>query len=261
MVLSFSVPSSVIVGQQLTVILTVNNNGTANLTNVVPGTINTSGTTAGLTPVSGPLPASDPSLLMTNTVQFTWIYTVTSAGTASFQDGVSSNEVTEPAASSTSVSCQTPTPTVTATYTVTRTYTPTYTRTVTPAAPTATLTLTPAVTASGTEQITDLVPYPNPFDPDTAAAESLALRVDFNITQTDNIDKIGVKIYTQSYRLIREVEYADAGSINTVLTDRSIPFAAKTLANLSNGTYYYYIYVDQNGTVVRSKIDKIIILR
>ena len=259
MALAISVPMTAEVGQVLTVILTVTNNGTEDLTTVWPtgmtigGTANIQGATSPTTPVS---------LAMGSSVSFTWTYDVLGAGTASFTVAGHSDQATAPPITSSNVDCPNPTPTntpviptATFTATFTRTYTPTMTRTSTPMAPTATFTPTVEAT-SGTEQITGLVPYPNPFIDN----EKNTLYIDFNISQTTGVSEIGIRIYTQAYRRILAVSYTGNNAVN-VMAQRKIAITGDSLANLANGTYYYYVYVVQEGKEVRSKVDKVIILR
>ena len=68
-------PLSGISGQQVTVTMTVNNNGTSTLTNVVPTL--TPGGTATATLVSGPTPASIATLGAGESGSFEWTYTIT----------------------------------------------------------------------------------------------------------------------------------------------------------------------------------------
>ena len=255
MVLAISVPATAEVGQVLTVILTVTNNGTSDLTTVWPtgmtigGTANIQGATSPATPVS---------LAMGSSVSFTWTYDVLGAGTASFTVAGHSDQATAPPITSSNVDCPAPTPTntpVIPTATFTRTVTPTVTRTSTPVAPTATFTPTVEAT-SGTEQITGLVPYPNPFIDNGKNT----LYIDFNISQTTGVSEIGIRIYTQAYRRILAVSYTGNDAVN-VMAQRKIAITGDSLSNLANGTYYYYVYVVQNGKEVRSKVDKVIILR
>jgi hypothetical protein len=133
----------------------------------------------------------------------------------------------------------------------------TYTSTLT--APTATQTVinTSPTPVPVTVQITGLLAYPNPFNPVIYSN----LIFTFNINQPDNvIDEIGIRIYSSSYRLIREAAYKGADKDN-ILNSRRLVYASDNLKGLANGTYYYYIYAVLGGKEIRSKIDKIIIIK
>jgi hypothetical protein len=249
MQLVLNVPPTVIVGQQLTVVLSVSNNGTIPLTNVVPpaSPLVSGWTSANL--ASGPVPASAASVAPGSAVYFTWIYNATAAGTVGFQAGATSDQGSAVTPATGLSQCIDPTPTFT------RTVTPTSTRTPTSAS-TPTLTYTPTPEK---QEIKDLQPYPNPVNPAKAPAGTIAMRIAFNINQTD-VDIISIRIYTASYRLIRETVYKDVAK-TIIVSQRYFDIAADTLKGLANGTYYYYITADKGGKVTRSKVDKIVILK
>ncbi|HRU39375.1 MAG TPA: hypothetical protein P5511_05815, partial [Candidatus Goldiibacteriota bacterium] len=134
----------------------------------------------------------------------------------------------------------------------------TQTRTATPAnTATRTVTIAPTYTATPSEQgITDLKPWPNPINPGGTGTEGF---IDFKINQKDP-ENIGIRIYTSSSRLIREIKY-DQGSTNLLVNAGRFRYNIQTLEGLSNGTYYYYLYVQKGGKETRSKIDKIVIIK
>ena len=105
-------------------------------------------------------------------------------------------------------------------------------------------------------EITQLLPYPNPFNPSISGAIA---KFGFEITQR-NINSLSLRIYTSGYRLVKEVVLTDA-ALQTVINRRYIEYAAEDLMSLANGTYYYLIIAEKDGEQVRSKIDKLIILK
>jgi len=143
------------------------------------------------------------------------------------------------------------TPTNTNTFTATNTHT--YTNTPTH---TSTFTYTPTPTAtSKVLEVTDLLPYPNPYDP---IAQPF-LRIKVKVTQKD-VESLSVRIYSSAQRLIDEKVF-EGQALTQILSGDCIYYQSETLKNLSNGTYYYVIMVTKDGKEVRSKIDKVIILK
>jgi hypothetical protein len=175
------------------------------------------------------------------------------AGTVTFQTSVNSDQVNTTTITSPTVNCVNPTPTNTPIIPPTATYTSTST------APTATQTIinTSPTPAPVSVQITGLLAYPNPLNP--AIYSNLIFT--FNVNQPANaIDEIGLRIYSSSYRLIREAVYSGADKDN-ILNSRRLIYASDNLIGLANGSYYYYIYAVQNGKETRSKINKLIIIK
>jgi hypothetical protein len=249
MSISLQVPASVVVGQQLTVILIVNNTGEGTLTNVTPGSLNIAGTgTAAI--ISGPVPATVASLAAGNSASFTWVLNTSAPGTVLLQAGAISDQViaSTPASNSVPMLAPTTTPTTVSTAMPTSTQSP---------VPAITPTFTPTYSPTpGTQGITGLLAYPNPFNPLTSAE----LRVQFTINQ-NNADKIAIRIYTASYRLIREEIWASAAK-DVILNRGYVSYTSDHLQNLANGVYFYYLYATgADGKETRSKIDKVIILK
>ena len=94
-------PSSVTTGQQVTVTMSVTNNGGSALSTITPSSLTTGGS-ATLTLASGPTPASLASLAAGASTSFSWAYTVTGSaggtfsfsGSASASGGTTSNTAT-----------------------------------------------------------------------------------------------------------------------------------------------------------------------
>ena len=159
---------------------------------------------------------------------------------------------------------QTSTKTWTATYTQTVTLTNTLTASATYTVPGATLTATniietitqtPTTVATGALTIGPVKPYPNPINP--FITQYLKIAVD--ITPTD-IDSITLKIYTVSYRLIRE-EIFEGTAAQVIAESGILEYNSSNLEELSDGTYYFVVIVKKGGETAVSKIDTIIILK
>ncbi len=164
-------------------------------------------------------------------------------------------------------------PSSTSTFTVTPTYTYTATMTLTPS---LTVTITP--TASQTQQIAGATstptlniqqvtptatpapphkkprPYPNPVNP----GKWPGLTILYYFTQ--GTDRVTVKIYTVSFRLVKQFVF-DGAQMQQIITQGYLNFEPGELNDLSDGTYYYVILTDNNGKTEISEPDTIIILR
>nr|MBP7792884.1 hypothetical protein [Candidatus Goldiibacteriota bacterium] len=180
----------------------------------------------------------------TNTSTFTFTRTNTPVNTSTF-----TRTATSPA---TNTHTPTATRTSTSTFTYTLTYTPTRTMTQTLMA-TATFTITMTATPEPVSEelkITDVIPYPNPFNPE----KDEKLKIGLGITQL-NVDKYSVTIYTSGYRMIKEIKK------EIPLRQNYIEIDTKDLQSLSNGTYYYYVIITKGNKEAKSKIDKLIIMK
>ena len=118
-----------------------------------------------------------------------------------------------------------------------------------------TITQTPTPVAAGTLTIGPVKPYPNPINP----LITPYLKIAVNITPVD-IDSITLKIYTVSYRLIRE-ETFEGTEAEEIAESGILEYDSSNLADLSDGTYYFVVIVEKDGVKVTSKIDAIIILK
>ena len=99
-----AIPGQVSVGQLITVVLGVTNNGLANATNTTPTLSIVSGN---VSLQSGPLPATATIPANGGYATFTWTYKANAAGTASFNGSVTSLGVTSSLATSNNVTIQT----------------------------------------------------------------------------------------------------------------------------------------------------------
>jgi hypothetical protein len=219
----------------------VKNNGTNTANNVLPAALVLSGSgSASLVsaPNSTPVGAGAQA-------SFTWVYTVISAPgtTIAFNDTVSGTDAvdgvidTSTQATSNTFLCSAATMTQTPTVTVTPTYTAT------------------AFEVTGPVKVGPPKPGPNPFNPILGNP----LRVWVNITPSD-IDSITLKIYTAAYRLIREQVF-DGTEAQEIAMSGILQYDSSNLVDLSEGAYYYVVIAEKGGVKVRSKIDKIIILK
>lgn len=176
-----------------------------------------------------------------------------------------------PSATNTATNTNTPPPGSTNTHTVTNTYTHTYTNTYTATStaviPTATNTATatvPAATATFTQtppsiiaedakqMITEVIIYPNPYNPEISAAGPY-----FRFKLAKNAGEVMIRIYSSSFRLIKAVKFE---GIFTAGLNRGYT-RAEDFKNLSNGTYYFVLTADSTSGKAVSKADKLIILK
>jgi len=172
---------------------------------------------------------------LTYTMTHTLTHTLTSTGTFTYTQTLT----------------LTLTQTITRTNTPTLTLTPSYTLTI---LPTQTYTLIPTATPTKIENqkllIENIVLYPSPYNP-----EKGNLTISFDITQ--NVKTIKVKIYTTSYRKIKQLNYSYQNAGNIKLTIEN-----KYLQNIANGVYHILIgIVNLKNEEAWSKPEELIILR
>jgi hypothetical protein len=187
--------------------------------------------------------------------------TATNSATVTFTPTMTATPTNPPPGSTSTF-----TPTYTATPSATYTVSPTITLTNTPqssatstvtatAAMTMTFTATPSITpvaTSSTLTITNMRPYPDPYNPDSGKP----LSIGFDLSR--NCSSIEFKLYTTSARLVRRY------SLDTMTTagSKDLVVDKSNFSGLSNGTYFYVLKaVDTANSMVYSKIDKFIILK
>jgi len=159
-----------------------------------------------------------------------------------------------------------PTPVGTPAVTNTWTNTPsgptnTPTRTNTPTSPTPTQgTGTPIPTPGSIlkfDDKKDIIVYPNPHSVATPIA------IDFYLVKP--AEKIWFRLYTTSGRLIREVYYTKNSpyiSNNLIQGKNTITVGADNFKGLAQGTYYYVLVAeDETNRQVKSKIEKLLIIK
>ena len=103
--------------------------------------------------------------------------------------------------------------------------------------------------------IDDVVAYPNPYNPERGAV----LYFGFTLRQKD-CDSIGIRIFTESFRKIRDEKVSGTGR-DTALNNGRIGLQAFKFSRISSGAYYYYIYAEKQGKETRSKVGVLIIFR
>jgi hypothetical protein len=185
---------------------------------------------------------SSPTYTVTITPAMTVTPTGTSTGTATSTDTLTFT--------STATSTYTLTPTfsgtITATCTITvKTATPTFTPYLSP-----TITMTPAQIQAGNPGITDVKIWPNPYNPDTG-------NINFGYALGQDSEETELRIYTASFRLIKEIAVADSDLAGS----KTRTVDASNFSGLASGTYYILIEAEQSGREVKSQPAIIIILR
>ena len=230
-------PATAGVGEEITLIMTVRNIGTATAANVAPLDPVTGGT-GSVTLVSGPSPDSVPVLASGASADFTWIYTadlgsgpefVNFTATASGTDLVGGWAVTDS------------TPDTTSNVNLPNAATPTFT-------PTPTTTEANIISIVETE--TPVVLYPNPNPDITASGASFSLEI------TKRAELVEIKIFTSANRLVRKYSWPNIPNGRTTL---SVP--GYVFNGLAKGVYFYVITVkdDGNNTDRIDRIEKLII--
>jgi len=118
-----------------------------------------------------------------------------------------------------------------------------------------TITQTPTPATTGVLTIGPVKPYPNPINP----LITPYLKIAVNITPND-IDSITLKIYTVSYRLIKEETFEETDA-QEIASSGILEYSSSNLTGLSEGIYYFVVIVKKGGETAASKIDAIIILK
>ena len=240
-------PAVAVAGQQLTVIMSVNNSGNSDVLDVFPSALTITGPPSSLVLASGPQPTSATSLAKGTAAVFTWVYNVVLPGTITFQGNASCNSgaIVSPLSISAGVSLlAAPTPTDTNTFT----------ETITPFA-TPLFTGTPTPTPGDHIEIVTATPvliYPNPNPvPGTTPGRSIDYTVNRPISGAE------FRIYTRMGRLIRKAEDTVARNqgICTMNAD------GVYFHGLAKGVYYYIIIVTDKATgrQAKSPIEKFIV--
>ena len=234
------------------------NTHTATDTATVPTSTNTHTATVTDTAIPG---STD-----TNTYTATYTHTNTNTYTATpSSTNTSTHTATHSATNTSTNTVSLPTNTYTRTYTNTATRTHTYTRTNTPAPPTLTFTNTythtPTQTHSYTatptatslpadadeQKIEDIFVFPHPYNSDEGN-----MRVRYKITK--RASEINLKIYSASFRLIKEIQIG----ADLYAGEHTAEVSRRKMNLFANGSYYFVI---KDDTAASSKLQKLIILK
>jgi len=139
----------------------------------------------------------------------------------------------------------------------TQTATPSFTGTPTNSQqPTTSFTATPTITQPENQQLTisNVIIYPNPYNPDNPDEGNLKIR--FEITQKCKIIK--VRIYTTGFRLIKQITQTENYGVGT----NDVKIENRYLKDLANGVYYILIEVmNTKGGKTQSKPEVLVILK
>lgn len=221
---------------------TFTNTATNTFTNSNTAT-NTNTATITNTPIPGSTNTFTPTITNTFTKTFTHTATKTNTAVPSTATHTFTRTFTNTATNTyTSVP-----PTATNTLTAVP-FTPTYTFTSIPVN-TFTSTVTPVPTEGKTPEIKDVEVYPLPFGKKG--------NVYFEFTLTKNMNSVELKIYSSAFRLLKRVDVSSA----CVPGRKKSAVAAGEFGNLANGTYYFVLEGNSSDGYVKSKTEKMIILK
>jgi non-lysosomal glucosylceramidase len=215
--------------------------------------------TTTMTPTPSYTPTSTPTFSATQTATPADTATNTPVNTASNTQTPNASGTNTPAATSTMTGIP---PSVTVTATFTPTFTPTYTRTPSntatciitptftpsiPAGPTLTFTPTesvvfPTATATPYNDAANIAVsieniYPCPYSPNSGA-----LNIGFKLTKAVRFYK--VKIYSVSFRLIKELYFSGTGSGG----EYTAPIPADVIRTMANGAYYAVVEAETSDS-------------
>jgi len=115
---------------------------------------------------------------------------------------------------------------------------------------TPTVIIPTAVPTEGkTPEIKDVDVYPVPYGKKG--------NVYFEFTLTKFVNSVELKIYSSAFRLIKKVDVSSA----CVQGRKKSAVPAKEFGNLANGTYYFILEGESADGFVKSKMEKLIILK
>ena len=186
--------------------------------------------------------ATAPTYTFTNTAT---VPTNTFTNTATVPTNTFTNTATVPTNTFTST-VTVPTNTFTSTATA-----PTNTFTQTPTIPTPTYTVTPVIQEGDKQKITDVMVFPHPYN----ASKNPYAGIKFNLAKSAAVVKI--RLYSSAFRLLEESDIAK----NCHPGSNIGAISGRRLSTMSNGTYYFVLISEDNAIEVRSKVDKLIIMK
>jgi len=121
---------------------------------------------------------------------------------------------------------------------------------------TATPTVTPTYTATPeTQEIKDVIAYPNPYNP----AKGTYLSIAFNAAQRD-CDSVQVKVYTTSLRRVRAIRLENVAA-RAAAARGVIDCEARYFGGLANGAYYFVVELEKDKKTARSRIENLVIIK
>jgi len=206
------------------------------------------------TQTATPTATNTQKLSATATITITSSLTSTATRTITITQVISATNTATRTITITAFKSPTPTatPSVTVTSTYTRSVTATFTMTNVVNTITPTITPTPAIQEGEKQEITDVFIYPHPFNP-----ESDILKMNISFKLSKSTQSVKIRIYSAAFRLISEAEISAncTPGINTGSINRG------KLKNLSAGTYYFVLIADDGEGEVKSKVDKMIIMK
>ena len=127
-------------------------------------------------------------------------------------------------------------------------FTPTYTFTSTLTV-VLTSTVTPVPAEGKKAEIKDVDVYPVPYGKKG--------NVYFEFTLTKSVSSVELKVYSSGYRLLKKVDVSSA----CVPGRKKSAVPAEEFKNFANGSYYFVLEGDSDEGFVRSKTEKMIILK
>lgn len=208
---------------------------------------NTATNTNTATITNTPIPGSTNTFTPTITNTFTKTYTHTSTNTNTAIPPTATHTFTKTFTNTATNTYTSVPPTATNTLTAVP-FTPTYTFTSTLTV-VLTSTVTPVPAEGKKAEIKDVDVYPLPFGKKG--------NVYFEFTLTKSMNSVELKIYSSGYRLLKRVDVSSA----CVPGRKKSAVPAGEFNNLSNGTYYFVLEGNSSDGYVKSKTEKMIILK
>ncbi|PKL91437.1 MAG: hypothetical protein CVV21_07585 [Candidatus Goldiibacteriota bacterium HGW-Goldbacteria-1] len=93
--------------------------------------------------------------------------------------------------------------------------------------------------------------FPHPYN----ASKNPYAGIKFNLSKSAAVVKI--RLYSSAFRLLEESDIAK----NCHPGSNIGAISGRRLSTMSNGTYYFVLISEDNATEVRSKVDKMIIMK
>lgn len=111
---------------------------------------------------------------------------------------------------------------------------------------------TPVTPESTQQEISKILPYPNPVNPDSAAS----FKVRFNLGQSTG--RVSFKLFTTGRKLIRQEEFNNTFAPG----ENELEISSEYVRDVANGLYLFLIIAeDAQGNTVKSDMGKLLIMR